>query len=310
MEKTNIKDISNQYAKFDLSMICEDRYSSLKHIDMVVFTILKNQESLSINSAKMGNMRYVDSNGYVFISISQEKLCRILRTSKPTLIASFDRLEKVELIERVRQGQMICNRMYIGNPISTITLGDYIKRIGIELDEEMKKEDNKPKVNVTNINNCNKKAPAPTEAINKEASQNTSYIDNILISNNNNTINEEKNKEEIKNKENNIKIINILKEYNFRGIDNKKANTLFKDENILLKAISRCKNIKEFNYLVKVYDSCLYEETYNNKSQGKGFNSWEGDYVNDDDLDSKIEKMQQNKYGKPNIEVINNFSDN
>ena len=298
MEKTNIKDISNQYAKFDLSMICEDRYSSLKHVDMVVYTILKNQESLSINSAKMGNMRYVDSNGYVFISISQEKLRRILRIAKSTLIASLDRLEKVELIERVRQGQMIANRMYIGNPISTITLGDYIKRIGIELDEEMKNEDNKPNVNVTNINDCNKKAPAATEAINKEALKNTSHTDNNINNHyNNNTMNNKKNKEEIKNKENDTKIIKTLKEHNFRGIDNKKANTLFKDENILIKAIDRCKNIKEFNYLVKVYDSCLYEETYNNnKSQSKGFNSWQGDYVNDDDLDSKIEKMQQNKF--------------
>lgn len=148
------------------------------------------------------------------------------------------------------------------------------------------------------IEKANKKTPAPTEVINKEeALENTPTSNNIFSSNNNNTMNRKKNKEEIKNKGNDTEIIKLLKEHNFRGIDNKKANTLFKDENILIKAIDRCKNIKEFNYLVKVYDSCLYEETYNNnKSQSKGFNSWQGDYVNDDDLDSKIEKMQQNKF--------------
>lgn len=299
MEKTSIRNISNQYAKFDLSMICEDRYKSLKHIDMVVFTILKNQESLSINSAKMGNMKYVDDNGYIFISISQEKLRRILRIAKSTLIASLDRLEKVDLLERVKLGQMMCNRMYIGNPISTITLGDYIKRIGLELDEDLNNEYNKPNINVTNINECNKKAPTAIGAINKEASQNTSCTDNnIFISNNNNTMNQEKNKEEIKNKENDTKIIKLLKDYNFRGIDNKKANDLFKDENVLVKAINKCKNIKEFNYLVKVYDSCLYEEAYTNNSSNKGINSWQGDYVFDPNLDDEIEKMQQNKFRK------------
>lgn len=149
INKTSVKDIDKNFAKFDLALICEAKYESLKHTDMVVYTMLKNQESLSVASVKNGNKRYVDSNGYIFISISQKKLCKLLRLSNPTLKASLDRLEKCELIESVQVGTMQCNRIYVGNAESTTTLGEYITKIGIELDED-KGEEKIPSIKVAN----------------------------------------------------------------------------------------------------------------------------------------------------------------
>lgn len=175
INKTNIKDVEKNFAKFDLALICEDRYKELKHTDMVVYTMLKNQESLSIASVKNGNMRYVDSNGYVFISISQKKLCKLLKLSNPTLKASLDRLEKCELIENMQVGTMQCNRIYVGNTEATTTLGDYIKKIGIELENEKKEEEKKPSIKVTNkkdlsvgADKSDKANKKPTTSISKD----------------------------------------------------------------------------------------------------------------------------------------------
>lgn len=146
--KTSIRNIDSNFAKFDLALICEEKYSKLKHIDMVVYTMLKNQESLSIASVKNGSKTYVDNNGYIFISIRQDKLCKILRTTRPTLKSSLDRLSKCDLIEVVNMGNMLCNRIYVGNAESTITLGEYINKIGLELDEVV---DFKPKIDVVKV---------------------------------------------------------------------------------------------------------------------------------------------------------------
>lgn len=148
--KTNINNISSNFAKFDLSLICEDKYKDLKHIDMVVFTMLKNQESLSINSVKGGSKKYVDDKGYIFVTVSQEKLCKIVRTTKPTLITSLKRLESCSLIQVIKTGNMQCNRIYVGNPESTITLGEYISKIGAELDDDIKNDE--ITINTVNIN--------------------------------------------------------------------------------------------------------------------------------------------------------------
>lgn len=184
--KTHVGEIKSNYAKFDLALICEEKYKSLKHIDMVTYTMLKNQESLSINSVKMGNKRYVDKNGYVFIEISQIKLAKILNTTRPTLKASLDRLQACELVEVIQLGNNKCNRIYVGTAESTTTLGDYIKNIGIELDEEL--EEFEPKINVVSVGD-----------IKKDLSDNTDKSDNDI----NNTCKDDIIKKSKKSTENN-----------------------------------------------------------------------------------------------------------
>ena len=156
--KTSINDVEKNFAKFDLALICEDMYKVLSDSDKILYTILKNQESLSIKNAQNGNMKYVDSNGYIFIEISQAKLCKLLNKSEPTIRKSLNSLAKVGLIERVSSGYQKCDKIYVGNAVSTLTLGDYFKKISIEMEEENKKEDKKISIKASRIEDINKKA--------------------------------------------------------------------------------------------------------------------------------------------------------
>ena len=185
MKRTNINEVAKRYAELDFALICEERYSSLKQIDWVVFAILKNQESLSLHSYEKGNTSYVDEDMNVFIRISQEKLAKLLKTSIPTLRASLKRLEAVELIETIVTGVNKCNKIYCGEPIRTITFEEYFKKIGTDIEADTVEP--KPTINVTNVNEM-KKAPTVPPA---EASENTK---DLLLNKNNSTDNIPQNK--------------------------------------------------------------------------------------------------------------------
>lgn len=179
IEKTNIRDVMDKnYAEFDLGLLCEEAYKSLKHIDMVIYTILKNQHGLSIKTTLSGSKRFMDSNGYIFISIGQEKLCKLLRTTKPTLIASLKRLEEVELIQVATVGNMKCNRIYVGKLKRTITLGDYMENMSIGEEEVT---EFKPSINVTN----KKDLPAPTDKPIQKSKTSNNNVDNSISYKNN-----------------------------------------------------------------------------------------------------------------------------
>ena len=178
IDKTSIKDIIDKnYAEFDLGLLCEDKYKSLKHIDMVVYTLLNNQHGLSVKTTLNGSKRYIDKNGYIFISIGQDKLCKLLRTTRPTLNSSLKRLAEVGLVEVANVGNMQCNRIYVGKLKRTITLGDYMKDMSIG--EEI---DFVPNIEVQTINELeiNKKASTDCEPV-KATNQNKNNIDTNSI---------------------------------------------------------------------------------------------------------------------------------
>ena len=157
--KTNINEVEEVFAKLDLALICEEKYSSLKQFDWVVYAILKNQEGLSKRSYLMGNKSYVDKYNNVFVKMSQKKLAKLLKTSIPTLRNSLNRLVGVDLLEIHVIGQNECNIMYVGNPERTITFGEYIENIGKALEDEDNTKDFKPSINVDNVKDLeNKKA--------------------------------------------------------------------------------------------------------------------------------------------------------
>ena len=187
IQKTNINDVLDKnYAEFDLGLLCEDKYKDLKHIDMVIYTLLHNQHGLSVKTTMTGSKRFVDSNGNIFISISQEKLCKILRTTKPTLNASLNRLEKMELLEVVRVGKTKCNRIYVGKLERTTTLGDYIKSLNLSDEEEYKdKEISIKTVNIKDIKENKKDLTAgtvkPSEELENISSDSTNKNSNNSI---------------------------------------------------------------------------------------------------------------------------------
>lgn len=279
VNKTNVKDIERNFAKFDLALICEEKYKALKHIDMVVYTMLKNQESLSIASVKNGNMKYVDKNGFIFISISQDKLCKILRTTKPTLKASLDRLAKCELVESVNIGTMKCNRIYVGNAESNITLGEYVKKIGAELDEEQ--EEKTPSINVVNVSDENKKvAPAPTETTNKNT-------DNKNFDTSNISQNKEKYNPNLE-KNNNSN----YKKTKFHNCCSESFNN-YTDEEIIKMAKEKQKDkFKESNNELSLYDIA-----YRNlvKEHGKEEVERWADFVLENGISREIRKLKNNQ---------------
>lgn len=234
IEKTNINDIIDKnYAEFDLGLICEDRYKTLKHIDMVVYTLLNNQHGLSIKTTLNGSKKFVDKNGYVFISIGQDKLCKLLRTTRPTLNSSLKRLEEVGLIEVVNIGNMKCNRIYVGKLKRTITLGDYMKDISIGEEDEFI-----PSIEMETIDEIkdNKKASTvPPVKANKENIKSNKSICNSDI---NNTSFDKKN--QCKKVESEVvKVINKSC-VNIRKQDLKDCEEEFTDIDKLKEALSIC----------------------------------------------------------------------
>ena len=184
IEKTSIKDvIDRNYAEFDLGLLCEEEYKSLKHIDMVVYTILNNQHGLSVKTTLNGSKRFVDKNGYIFISIGQDKLCKLLRTTRPTLNSSLKRLAEVGLVEVANVGNMQCNRIYVGKLKRTITLGDYMKDMSIG--EEI---DFVPNIEAQTINELEINKKASTVSPVKADNQNKNIIDINSIPQNNKNI--------------------------------------------------------------------------------------------------------------------------
>jgi hypothetical protein len=88
--------------------------------------------------------------------------------------------------------------MYIGNPVRTITFGEYIESIGKALEDEDNSKDFKPSINVDNVMDLeNKKASTvpPVKAVNQTNNKN---IDTNIIPQNNKKYSP-KNKENKKN---------------------------------------------------------------------------------------------------------------
>ena len=195
INKTNINEVEETFAKLDLALICEEKYNTLKQFDWVVYAILKNQESLSKRSYLMGSKSYVDKNNNVFIRISQKKLAKLLKTSEPTLRNSLYRLVDAELLEINVVGKNQCNIMYVGNPIRTITFGEYAESIGKSLEEE--REEFIPTINVDKVENFDTNKKTSSTAIDEADKKDDSK------SNSSKSISQKNKKDTYKNKKNN-----------------------------------------------------------------------------------------------------------
>lgn len=268
--KTNINDNERNYAKFDLALICEDRYKSLSDSDKVLYTILKNQESLSIKNAQNGNMRYVDSNGFIFIEISQVKLCKLLGKSEPTIRKSLNSLANVGLIERVSSGYQKCDKIYVGQTISTLTLGDYFKNISLEIEEENKKEDKKISIKASRIEDINKKA----SAMNTEAKENKP-IKNICDYDINNTKSFDKSQADNQER----------KESEVRKLINKSCVNIKKED------IAKCEEeFADIDKLKKALDICEMENTNGIKALRRAYKYGKGKITTQSMCNGKTEK--------------------
>ena len=218
--KTNINEVEEVFAKMDLALICEERYNSLKQFDWVVYTILKNQEGLSKRSYLMGNKSYVDKYNNVFVRISQKKLAKLLKTSIPTLRNSLNRLVEAELLEIHVVGQNECNIMYIGNPVRTITFGEYVENIGKALEDEDNVKDFKPSINVDNVEDLDNKK-ASTEPPVKANKENIKSNNSIPQNDKKYSSKKEENKNKVLNNKHNNTVKNTFAEYEAKELEEK-----------------------------------------------------------------------------------------
>ena len=275
--KTNIKDVEENFAKFDLALICEDRYKTLSDSDKILYTLLKNQEGLSINSVKNGNFKYVDSNGDIFVEISQVKLCKLLNKSEPTIRKGLNALEKAGLIERAKSGFQKCHKIYIGKTISTLTLGEYFKKISCEIEEENKNNDKKVTIKTTRVEDVIKKDDEDKKNTPKPKKEKTIKIDSDIVK----AINES--------------CVNIKKS------DLSKCEEEFTDIKVLKEALSICEdnNSNGIKALRLAYKKLL------NGDSGKAFkkNSFHNckntvtEKYTEDTLEAVLEGSQIDKYG-------------
>ena len=266
IDKTSVNDIVDKnYAEFDLGLLCEDKYKGLKHIDMVVYTLLNNQHGLSVKTTLNGSKRFVDKNGYVFISIGQDKLCKLLRTTRPTLNASLKRLQELDLIEVVNVGNMKCDRMYIGKLKRTITLGDYMKNMSIEENDIVEHELNIDAINIEDVREAEKNKKAPTVPP-VEADENNFNVNNSIPQNNkNNTKNE--NLENISKKSDVVEVIEKSC-VNIKKQDLKDCEEEFTDIDKLKEALSICEMNKSHG-IKALRIAYKYGNVNNNKSNKK-----------------------------------------
>ena len=228
--KTNINEVEEVFAKMDLALICEERYNSLKQFDWVVYTILKNQEGLSKRSYLMGNKSYVDKYNNVFVRISQKKLAKLLKTSIPTLRNSLNRLVEAELLEIHIVGQNECNIMYIGNPVRTITFGEYVENIGKALEDEDSAKDFKPSINVDNIKDLDNKKASTVPPVKAEKHRNN--FDNNSIPQNNKKYASKKEENKVIHNKHNDTVNNNFTQYGEKELE----DMLFKSQEGKFKA--------------------------------------------------------------------------
>ena len=255
--KTNINEVDEVFAKMDLALICEEKYNSLKQFDWVVYTILKNQEGLSKRSYLMGNKSYVDKYNNVFVRISQKKLAKLLKTSIPTLRNSLYRLVEVELLEIHTVGQNECNIMYIGNPVRTITFGEYAENIGKALEDEDNVKDFKPSINVDNVKDLENKKASTGGTVKAAKQTNNKNIDTNIIPQNNKKYSS-KNKE---NKKNTGKGASANVNDNFKKYDADELEKMLEDSQ--KGKFDKYKNTEEENRVDKVN---ITNENIENKS--------------------------------------------
>lgn len=292
MKKTNINDTQYNYAELDLALLCEEKYKELKPIDILTFTMLKNQESLSLESVKRGNKSFVDKDGNLFVMISQKKLSKIVRVSERTLRDILKRLEKNDLILVEQIGQNKCNKMYIGEPERKTTLGEYIEKIGLEIIEENKNKENIIKFKSEKLAKIgNKKVASTPHTSNLDESSTDSNC-----SNNNNSVPQIQESIQHEN-------ITLLKESGIKFIPYKKENHKIISMNTdkLKQSIDITIEKAEkpnFNYLITTYES-LNKEVDNKyfKNDNKFRNFTETfDQYSEYELNNIIEKSQMAKF--------------
>ena len=97
-------------------------YSTLQAEAKLLFMLCRDRMSLSLDSTRNGDTRFIDENGDIFIFYSIEELMNDLGCGRAKVIKLKKELIKFNLIDEVRQGLNKANRIYVKNAITDINI--------------------------------------------------------------------------------------------------------------------------------------------------------------------------------------------
>lgn len=97
-------------------------YSRLKAEAKLLFMLCRDRLSVSLDSTRKGDLRFVDEAGDIFIYYSIEELAEDLGCGRAKVIKLKKELIKYSLIDEVRQGLNKANRIYVKNVITDIQI--------------------------------------------------------------------------------------------------------------------------------------------------------------------------------------------
>lgn len=97
-------------------------YSKLKAEAKLLFMLCRDRLSVSLDSTRKGDLRFVDEAGDIFIYYSIEDLAEDLGCGRAKVIKLKKELIKYSLIDEVRQGLNKANRIYVKNVITDIQI--------------------------------------------------------------------------------------------------------------------------------------------------------------------------------------------
>lgn len=97
-------------------------YSKLKAEAKLLFMLCRDRLSVSLDSTRKGDLRFVDEAGDIFIYYSIEELAEDLGCGRAKVIKLKKELIKYSLIDEVRQGLNKANRIYVKNVITDIQI--------------------------------------------------------------------------------------------------------------------------------------------------------------------------------------------
>lgn len=146
---------SEQYAFYRTPKILftDPEYETLTALAKVLYGVLLDRESLSDKN------KWVDDRGRIFVYMTNKTICRLLHISDKTATKLLIELEKIDLIQRVRQGQGKPCRIYVKDFLDTehvrrLTSNGSDSELGVSSDpgsEVLRCNDNK--LNDTESNN-------------------------------------------------------------------------------------------------------------------------------------------------------------
>lgn len=116
-DRYKLEDIDNErFFQIPKSLVLNPEYHNICNTSKIIYAILKDRMCLSREKG------WHDDNGDIYLLCDQKKLADSMGTSRKTINRAMKELKDIHLIDVVRQGAKIANKIYINRPLPFIGL--------------------------------------------------------------------------------------------------------------------------------------------------------------------------------------------